>query len=151
YDVGERRLGLGQRGGDGLERLLGLSRRIVGDRAALEVVAGGPGDEDPVAVDDGAAIAGELLEFRSGRDAASRHAGSLRVGAHLRGSRIVCRCIYTVKPQGSGIMNVTTRHDCEGLDAADPLREMRARFAPGVPGTLYFDANSVGAMPLAAP
>jgi kynureninase len=48
-------------------------------------------------------------------------------------------------------MDVTTRQHCEALDAADPLREIRARFAPGVPGTLYFDANSVGAMPLTAP
>src|SRR5258708_6311544 len=83
----------------------------------------------------------------------------------LRGSRIVCRCIYTVKPQGSGIMDADTarattratsrgaisRADCEALDAADPLGETGARFAPGAPGTLYFDANSVGAMPRTAP
>jgi kynureninase len=50
---------------------------------------------------------------------------------------------------GSG--DVTTRRDCEALDAADPLGEIRARFAPGDAHTLYFDANSVGAMPLAAP
>jgi len=48
-------------------------------------------------------------------------------------------------------MDITTRRDCEALDAADPLGETRARFAPGADGTLYFDANSVGAMPVAAP
>lgn len=48
-------------------------------------------------------------------------------------------------------MEITTRRDCEALDAADPLSETRARFAPGEAGTLYFDANSVGAMPVAAP
>jgi kynureninase len=40
--------------------------------------------------------------------------------------------------------------DLRALDAVDPLRDMPARFDPGRPGTLYFDANSVGAMPLAA-
>lgn len=32
-------------------------------------------------------------------------------------------------------------------DAADPLRAVPDRFMPGAPGVLYFDANSVGAMP----
>ncbi|MSP48191.1 MAG: kynureninase [Alphaproteobacteria bacterium] len=38
------------------------------------------------------------------------------------------------------------RADCEALDAGDPLRAIAGRFAPGEAGTLYFDANSVGAM-----
>src|SRR5262245_16351003 len=50
-----------------------------------------------------------------------------------------------------GAGDITTRRDCAALDAADPLGETRARFAPGDDGTLYFDANSVGAMPRAAP
>ena len=33
---------------------------------------------------------------------------------------------------------------------ADPLAHVVAQFAPGEPGVLYFDANSIGAMPLAA-
>jgi len=40
---------------------------------------------------------------------------------------------------------------CQRLDAADPLRVFRDRFAPADPGTLYFDANSIGAMPKDAP
>jgi len=46
---------------------------------------------------------------------------------------------------------MTTRADCEALDAADPLRELAGRFAPGQHGTLYFDANSIGAMPKDVP
>ncbi|MBL8691862.1 MAG: kynureninase [Rhodospirillaceae bacterium] len=46
---------------------------------------------------------------------------------------------------------MTTRADCEALDAKDPLRELADRFAPGEPGTLYFDANSIGAMPVDVP
>jgi len=45
----------------------------------------------------------------------------------------------------------TSRAECEALDAADPLGETGARFAPGAKGVLYFDANSVGAMPRTAP
>ncbi|MBI1778427.1 MAG: aminotransferase class V-fold PLP-dependent enzyme [Proteobacteria bacterium] len=44
-----------------------------------------------------------------------------------------------------------TRSDCEALDAADPLAALSRRFAAGEAGTLYFDANSVGAMPVDAP
>lgn len=48
------------------------------------------------------------------------------------------------------------RNDCEALDhstdrTGDSLAGFSARFASGTPGTLYFDANSVGPMPLAAP
>lgn len=46
---------------------------------------------------------------------------------------------------------MTTRADCEALDKADPLRALADRFAPGEPGTLYFDANSIGAMPKDVP
>ena len=46
---------------------------------------------------------------------------------------------------------MTTRFDCEALDARDPLRDLAGRFAPGEPGTLYFDANSIGAMPVDVP
>ncbi|MBM3550036.1 MAG: kynureninase, partial [Alphaproteobacteria bacterium] len=46
---------------------------------------------------------------------------------------------------------MTTRADCEALDAADPLRHLADRFAAGEPGTLYFDANSIGAMPKDVP
>jgi kynureninase len=44
-----------------------------------------------------------------------------------------------------------SRADCEALDASDPLRALADRFAPGEPGTLYFDANSIGAMPKDVP
>ena len=45
--------------------------------------------------------------------------------------------------------------DCVSLDqtlsAGGGLQDWRARFAPGAPGVTYFDANSIGPMPLAAP
>ncbi len=45
--------------------------------------------------------------------------------------------------------------DCASLDqnlsAGGGLQDWRARFAPGEPGVTYFDANSIGPMPLAAP
>ncbi|MBL8340234.1 MAG: aminotransferase class V-fold PLP-dependent enzyme [Rubrivivax sp.] len=44
-----------------------------------------------------------------------------------------------------------TLADCRALDAADPLAALRAAFVPGTPGTLYFDGNSIGAMPAGAP
>ena len=44
-----------------------------------------------------------------------------------------------------------SRADCDALDARDPLRVVADRFAPGEPGTLYFDANSIGAMPVDVP
>ena len=40
--------------------------------------------------------------------------------------------------------------ECKALDAADPLAAIVAQFAPGEPDVLYFDANSIGAMPLGA-
>ena len=43
-----------------------------------------------------------------------------------------------------------SRHDCETADRDDPIAQARHAFAPGDPGTLYFDANSIGPMPLAA-
>jgi kynureninase len=46
---------------------------------------------------------------------------------------------------------MTTRADCEAMDARDPLRALAGRFASGETGTLYFDANSVGAMPVDVP
>jgi kynureninase len=43
-----------------------------------------------------------------------------------------------------------TRQDCAALDAADPLRELRALFT--IPeGVNYLDGNSLGVMPAAAP
>ena len=45
-----------------------------------------------------------------------------------------------------------TMDNCARLDAhADAMQTLRQRFAPGAPDTLYFDANSIGAMPLVAP
>ncbi len=49
-----------------------------------------------------------------------------------------------------------TLQDCEALDraldSADPTgAALRARFAPGSPDTLYFDANSIGPMPADVP
>lgn len=42
--------------------------------------------------------------------------------------------------------------DCEALDRGDAATDaLRRRFAPGAPGTLYFDANSIGPMPADAP
>lgn len=43
---------------------------------------------------------------------------------------------------------MTTRHDCERLDAEDPLAPLRANFS--VPeGTIYLDGNSLGVLPVA--
>ena len=45
-----------------------------------------------------------------------------------------------------------TRTDCEALDSQPcPLAAVRAGFAPGAPGTIYLDANSIGPMPRDAP
>lgn len=47
-----------------------------------------------------------------------------------------------------------TSADCTRLDAgpeAPAFAAWRARFAPGAPGAMYLDANSIGPMPLAAP
>lgn len=45
-----------------------------------------------------------------------------------------------------------TRADCARLDARpDPLAGFAQRFAPGAPGTVYLDANSIGPMPADAP
>ena len=40
---------------------------------------------------------------------------------------------------------------CRALDARDPLRRMRERFARPVEDTVYLDGNSIGAMPADAP
>ena len=47
-------------------------------------------------------------------------------------------------------MGSLSRAECEGLDARDPLAAVADEFPPGDPGWLYFDANSIGAMPIAA-
>jgi kynureninase len=45
-----------------------------------------------------------------------------------------------------------TRERCAALDAEPgPLDGLRARFAEGAPGTLHFDANSIGPMPADVP
>ena len=44
-----------------------------------------------------------------------------------------------------------TRTICEALDASDPVALLRKKFEPPKDGWLYFDANSVGAMPATAP
>jgi len=45
-----------------------------------------------------------------------------------------------------------SRAGCEALDAEPgALDALRERFAAGTPGTLYFDANSIGPMPADAP
>ena len=45
-----------------------------------------------------------------------------------------------------------TRERCAALDAVPgPLDALRSRFADGAPGALYFDANSIGPMPVDAP
>ena len=44
-----------------------------------------------------------------------------------------------------------TLSDCLELDARDPLREVRARFAQPSEDTVYLDGNSLGAMPAAVP
>src|SRR5258708_24954270 len=46
--------------------------------------------------------------------------------------------------------NNVMQPECKALDAADPLAAIVAQFAPGEPDVLYFDANSIGAMPLGA-
>lgn len=45
---------------------------------------------------------------------------------------------------------ITLEH-CRALDARDPLRDVRARFAKPAQDTIYLDGNSVGAMPADAP
>ena len=47
-------------------------------------------------------------------------------------------------------MSMPSRADCESLDARDPLAHVAGQFEAGEPGWLYFDANSIGAMPRAA-
>ena len=54
YDVGERRPGLGEGGLDVADRLACLRDDVRVDGHRTVVVAGGAGDEDPLAVDDGA-------------------------------------------------------------------------------------------------
>ncbi|MGI9434986.1 MAG: kynureninase [Geminicoccaceae bacterium] len=44
-----------------------------------------------------------------------------------------------------------TERDCETIDDADPLRPIRERFAQAESGTIYLDANSMGAMPKDVP
>ena len=44
---------------------------------------------------------------------------------------------------------MTTLHDCRRLDAADPLRPLRAHFSIP-PETIYLDGNSLGVLPVAA-
>lgn len=45
---------------------------------------------------------------------------------------------------------MTTLEDCRGLDARDPLRDLRRQFhLPG--GVIYLDGNSLGVMPVSAP
>jgi kynureninase len=50
----------------------------------------------------------------------------------------------------SAVATKSSKARFDALDAADPLAPVVARFATGEPGVLYFDANSIGAMPLAA-
>ena len=41
---------------------------------------------------------------------------------------------------------MTTLHDCQQRDAADPLRHLRNQFT--IPdGVIYLDGNSLGVMP----
>src|SRR5439155_4096998 len=47
-------------------------------------------------------------------------------------------------------MAMPSRADSESLDARDPLAHVAGQFEAGEPGWLYFDANSIGAMPRAA-
>ena len=43
-----------------------------------------------------------------------------------------------------------TLAQCAALDARDPLAAAAAAFEPGADGTIYLDANSMGALPKAA-
>ncbi len=51
----------------------------------------------------------------------------------------------------AGALHDLTREGARALDAADPLADFRARFAPGDPGLVYVDGNSLGRLPLATP
>ena len=48
-------------------------------------------------------------------------------------------------------MTGLTRATCDGLDSSDPVAPFRAHFVPPRDGWLYFDANSIGAMPSTVP
>ena len=64
------------------------------------------------------------------------------VGREANGSASHAVC-YPAMPQVS-------RAECESLDVRDPLAHVADEFVPGEPGWLYFDANSIGAMPIGA-
>jgi kynureninase len=50
-------------------------------------------------------------------------------------------------PGGAGAPQPIDFAHCRSLDARDPLRALRARFARAAEDTVYLDGNSIGAMP----
>ena len=78
------------------------SATSVGDRHRRVVEAGGAGDEDPVAVHDGARIADLGLEGRAGADESSGHLDSLfPIGVTMLSPGTVAPLIPGVRPAGS--------------------------------------------------
>ncbi len=55
------------------------------------------------------------------------------------------------RPTSGERADMISRQDCIQMDRADPLRPCRDRFAPSRDGTIFLDANSMGAMPKDVP
>src|SRR6266545_5957543 len=91
HDIGHRETGTLQRLFDGLEAISRLARDIRRHRHGGVIVAGGAGDEGEIAIDDGAAVAGGLFEWRAGGDETACHRdldqGFLAVYGFFQGSR----------------------------------------------------------------
>lgn len=64
------------------------------------------------------------------------HLGAARTGIRVRMAK-------------NGRVDITDRVYAEGLDAADPLADMRELFQLGDEETIYLDGNSLGRLPLA--
>src|SRR5882724_7706962 len=76
-DVGHREAGIRQHVFDGLEAVSRLARDIRRQLHGGVIVTGGAGNEDEIAIDDGAAVAGSFFERRTGGNQAARHGGPL--------------------------------------------------------------------------
>src|SRR5262249_48654476 len=73
HHVGEREVRLRERSRDRRKAIAGLRLDAFGHLHGYIIVAGGAGHEGEIAIDDGAAIARELLERPAGGDEAASH------------------------------------------------------------------------------